>query len=122
MQTKGPVIKSLFDPATNEETHNPENMIEIARNHHSQLQSEPPMNEGQRRAIDNILAGVNRKLDEKEKMNISKEISYVEVKGALTKAPNSKAPGLDRIPNEFWKTELKWQEKMKKRRKPNRAR
>ena len=121
MQTKGPVIKSLFDLATNEETHNPENMIEIARNHHSQLQSEPPMNEGWRRAIDNILARVNRKLDEKEKMNISKEISYIEVKGALTKAPNSKAPGLDGILNKFWKTELKWWEKMKKDKKAKKA-
>ena len=67
MRTKGPVIKSLLDPDTNKETNNPENMIEIARNHHSQLQSEPPMNEGQRKAIDNILVGVNRKLDKKVK-------------------------------------------------------
>ena len=49
------------------------------------------MNKGQRKAIDNILIRVNRKLDKKEKKNISKEISYIEVKGALMKAPNRKA-------------------------------
>ena len=108
---------SLIDPAMNDKTQNPEIMLEIARKHHSQQQSEPPMNESHRRAIKNILARVTKKLSDDEIKNINKEVSYTEVKRILTKAPNGKAPGPDGIPNEFWKAELKWKEEMKKEQK-----
>jgi len=116
-QTRSLGIMSLLDPATNEETQNPTDMLEIARHHHSQLQREPPMNDNRTRAIEVILNGVNRKLNEDEKEEISKGISYKEIKEALKKAPNGKAPGPDGIANEFWKTEIKWQDKMKNEKK-----
>ena len=104
----GPIIASLIDPTTNEETDNPSSMLRIARTHHSELQSEPPMTEIQKRATEDILAGVTKALDNEEKKNISKEITYTEIRNALRKAPNDKAPGPDGIPNEFWKQEIKW--------------
>jgi len=113
-RAKSSGIMSLINPEMNEETQDPKDMLEIARNHHSQLQSEPKMNKDQERAIDNILARVKNKLNKDEKKEISKDISYKEVREALKKAPNGKAPGPDGIPNEFWKMELKWREKMKK--------
>src|SRR5258706_9514326 len=119
IQAKSAGIMSLIDPALNEETQNPKDMLEIARNHHSQQQSEPQMNKSRKRAIDTILAGIKKKLNEDEKEEINKEISYREVREALKKSPNSKAPGPDGIPNEFWKTELKWRKKMKKEKKFN---
>jgi len=41
----GPIIDSLIDPALNIETKNHNKMLEIAREYHSSLQSEPPMND-----------------------------------------------------------------------------
>src|SRR5258706_3170012 len=119
IQAKSAGIMSLIDPALNEETQNPKDMLEIARNHHSQQQSEPQMNKSRKRAIETILAGIKKKLNEDEKEEINKEISYREVREALKKSPNSKAPGPDGIPNEFWKTELKWRGKKKKEKKIN---
>ena len=110
----GLIIASLIDPTTNEETDNPSSMLRIARTHHSELQSEPPMTEIRKRATEDILAGVTKALDDEEKKNISKEITYTEIRNALRKAPNDKALGPDGIPNEFWKQEIKWREKMKK--------
>ena len=80
LKSKGLVITSLLNPTMNEETQNPKNMLKIARDHHSQLQSEPPMNDGQRKGIDKILTGITKKLNDDERKNISKEISFMEVK------------------------------------------
>ena len=110
----GPVIASLIDPTTNEETNDPMRMLKIARTHHSELQSEPPMNYARKQFIDAILAGMTKVLDDDEKKEISKEVKYEEVRNVLRRAPNGKAPGPDGIPNEFWKEEIKWREKMKK--------
>ena len=105
-RVKNTGIMSLMDPKTNKETQNPGTMLEIARHHHAQLQREPMMTEERKRATNRILAGVKVKLNEEEKKEISKGISYNEVREALRKAPNGKAPGPDGIPNEFWKAEL----------------
>ena len=88
-------------------------MLEIARDHHSHLQSEPPMNDSRVRAIDEILAGLTKTLNDDEKKEISKDITYKEIVDILRTAPNGKATGPDRIPNEFWKEEIKWRTKMK---------
>ena len=112
-RTAGPIIDSLVDPASNIETKNHAKMLEIARDHHSRLQSEPPMNDSRVRAIDEILAGLTKTLNDDEKKEISKDITYKEIVDILRMAPNGKAPGPDRIPNEFWKEEIKWRTKMK---------
>jgi len=52
-------------------------------------------------------------LNNDEKNEISKDITYTEIIDILRTAPNGKAPGPDRIPNEFWKEEIKWHKKMK---------
>jgi len=112
-RTAGPIIDSLVDPASNIETKSHVKMLEIARDHHSRLQSEPPMNDSQVRAIDKILAGLTKTLNDDEKKEISKDITYKEIVDILRTAPNGKAPGPDGIPNEFWKEEIKWRTKMK---------
>ena len=108
-------IKSLFKPNSEEETEDPTEMLEIARDYHSQLQREPPMDEDRARAIKTILANMKRVLEEKDKIDIGKDISFTEVDKMIRKAPNGKAPGPDGIPNEFWKMETKWRDKMKKK-------
>lgn len=115
MKTTGTMIKSLFRLSTETETENPDEMLEIAREHHSQLQSEPPLDQNREEAMEDILKGIMRRLDKDEKSNIAKEISFKEVGGTIRKTLNGKAPGPDGIPNEFWKTELKWQDQMKKK-------
>jgi hypothetical protein len=115
--SQGPVIDSLNDPTSNRETKDPLKMLEIAKNHHANLQSEPPMNESRKKATDKILAGLTKTLDEEEKKKLSKEIKFSEISQALRESPNSKSPGPDRIPHEFWKEEIRWHEEMKENKK-----
>ena len=114
-------IKSFFRADKEGETEDPKEMLEIAREYHSQLQSEPPMDKGRERAIDDILVNVKKKLDKKEYEEMGKDIRFKEVDATVRKAPNGKAPGPDGIPNEFWKLETKWrdQEKEKNKRQPD---
>jgi len=112
-RTAGPIIDSLLNPVSKIETKNPAEMLEIARDYHSRLQSEPPMNDSRKRAINEILAGLTKALNEDEKKEISKDITYTEIVDILRTAPNGKAPSPDGIPNEFWKEEIKWRAKMK---------
>jgi len=87
-------------------------MLEIARSYHSKLQRELTMNMAQKRAIKSILTNVRETLDEKGSTEMGKETTYKEVYKALKRAPNGKAPGLDSIPNEFWKMEINQWNKM----------
>ena len=100
-------IKSLFNGTGEEETKDPVEMLGIARTYHAELQSEPPMDEDREKAITEILDKVKIKLNEEERRDIEKSITYKEVYDTLKKAPNGKAPGPDGIPIEFWKSEIK---------------
>lgn len=104
----GLIIDSLIDPTSDKETKDPTKMLNIVREHHSHLQSELPMTNTWEKAIDEILMGMMKTLNEKDKIEISKDIKYTEIRDALRRAPNSKAPSPDGIPNEFWKEEIKW--------------
>jgi len=59
----GPIIDSLLNPTSNIETKNPTEMLEIAKDYHSRLQSEPPMNNSQERAINEIIEGLTKALN-----------------------------------------------------------
>jgi len=107
-------IKSLFKENGVNEMKTPLEMIEIARSYHAKLQSEPTMNTTCERDIKNILANRRETLDEKASMEMNKGTTYKEVFKTLRRTPNGKAPGPDGIPNEFWKLEMKQQDKMKK--------
>ena len=107
-------IKSLFKTETEEETTDPEELLEIARHHHSQLQKEPPMDRAREAAINEILSTLSKELEDKDIKEIGKDITYREVNETLRKTPNGKAPGPDGIPNEFWKIEIKWRDKQKR--------
>jgi exonuclease III len=117
------MIKSIFRANLEIETEDPKEMLEIARHYHSQLQSEPPMNKDQKRAIEDILASMGKILSEEDQVDVGKDVSFREVNDAIRKAPSSKAPGPDGIPNEFWKLEIKWRDQMKqeKRHQPGMA-
>ena len=80
-----------------EETKDPAEMLRIARMYHADLQSKPPMNRDQEKAITEILGKVKIRLNKEESRDIEKSISYKEVYDVLKKAPNGKALGPDGI-------------------------
>ena len=91
----------------------PAEMLRIARMYHADLQSKPPMNGDQEKAITEILSKVKIRLNKEESRDIEKSISYKEVYNVLKQAPNGKAPGPDGILIEFWKSEIKRQRQEK---------
>lgn len=83
-------------------------MVEIARSYHDNLQSNDISNDNddiasREMAIEKTLEYVTDKLDSDEKKILAKDINQLEVNMALASASNGKSPGLDGIPYELWK-------------------
>jgi exonuclease III/ribonuclease HI len=92
------------------ETRNTEEMMEIAKKHHENLQSHQPMTDERKAAMNRLLGKVSQQINKEQAKHLKKNITYDEVRNTIKQSKNGKAPGCDGIPNEFWKQELTWQE------------
>ena len=85
-------------------------MANVAKAHYDSLQSDPGLDEGNHEtAITEALRPVKKVLTPRQKGALAERIKAGEIEDAIDEAPPWKAPGLDGIPVEVWKTYLKWQ-------------
>ena len=99
-------IKALKDHAQNSTTNNSRRMTQLAARHHENLQSldRNPNEEPEADKIDEVLKHIKTKISEEGRRKLSESITYDEVRYAIKKTSNDKAPGLDGIPIELWKS------------------
>ena len=86
-------------------------MMEIALNHHKELQKKPEMTREREEPIENIKKTMQTRTSNKEKEELKKQTTYEEVKISLKRAPNGSAPGIDGIIYEFYKEKMQNHEK-----------
>ena len=99
-------IKSLKDPATNSTTQDAKRMAQIAAEHHNDLQFMDcdPYATPSETIINEVLGNMRAKITEESKTTLAESISESDVRYAIRKSANDKAPGLDGIPIELWKS------------------
>ena len=99
-------IKCLKVPGTNNRTKISKEMAGIAAQYHSDIQHEghDPQNQPNAEALDEILRHIRRKASDDSKRYLSEQITEEEVREAMRKTTNEKAPGPDGIPVDLWKT------------------
>ena len=99
-------IKCLKDPNTNEPTKNSQRMATIAAKYHENLQRDghDPSAAPERRTLEEVLNYVGARTSEESKRELTKSITEDEVRNAIQKTIKEKAPGLDGIPIELWKS------------------
>jgi len=98
-------IKCLKDPETGETTRDSAKMTNIAAKYHEKLQSDKhdPNAPPNRQHLEEILNQLAVKLSNKSKAELESPITEEQVREAIKKTSNEKAPGLDGIPIELWK-------------------
>jgi len=81
-------------------TYNSRKITQIAATYHNNLQytGQDPLK------LDTMLSNLKMKLSDKNKSKLHEKIMEEEVRYAIKKTNNEKAPGLDSIPIELWKT------------------
>ncbi|KAL1937522.1 hypothetical protein VTO73DRAFT_13108 [Trametes versicolor] len=87
-------------------------MAEVARAHYDGLQDCDPMSEDEPHAeyIREALLPAKGRLTNEQKARMAQKITRDEVEEAVKEAARNKAPGLDGLPSEIWKTYLAWYE------------
>ncbi|OJT05923.1 LINE-1 reverse transcriptase -like protein [Trametes pubescens] len=91
-------------------TTNTRQMADVARAHYDGLQNCDPLVEGEPHAeyISEALAPAKERLRNDQKAHLAERISREEVVEAICGTACNKAPGLDGLPSEVWKTYLRW--------------
>ena len=99
-------IKCLHNPADGTLTNNSRRMTQIVAEYHSNIQftGHDPHKIENPAKLDAILDTLNSKLSNASKEKLSEQITEGEVRYAIKKTNNDKAPGLDGIPIELWKS------------------
>ena len=99
-------IKSLKDQSTNSTTRNSRKMAQIAAKHHEEMQFRDgnPHELPDVDKMNKILENVSAKISDESRRKLSENISPDEVREAIKRTSNDKAPGLDGIPIELWKS------------------
>jgi ribonuclease HI/exonuclease III len=99
-------IKRLRDPETDTLTSESAKMAQITASYHDKLQHDghDPQLAPDEAGLNEILNQVKTKLSEESKRMLREEISEGEIREAIKKTNNEKAPGLDGIPIELWKS------------------
>ncbi|OJT15896.1 Transposon TX1 uncharacterized 149 kDa protein [Trametes pubescens] len=91
-------------------TTNSKQMAETARAHYDGLQNVDPLSENESHVeyIREALAPADARLSNDQKARLAEKLLPEEVEEAIREAANNKAPGLDGLPSEVWKTYMKW--------------
>ena len=99
-------IKNLKDPATNETTRDSQRMAGIAAEYHDNLQRDghDPRAQPDGQSLDEILNRISARTSENSKRELATQITEDEVRVAIQKTTKEKAPGLDGIPIDLWKS------------------
>jgi hypothetical protein len=84
-------------------TNRTQEMMDIALEHHQELQKRPEMTEERKKAIEELKKTTSTKMPEEKRNELKEKTSYEEIKTSLRKAPNGSAPGTDGIIYEFYK-------------------
>lgn len=99
-------INHLRTPGLGETTGDSKKMVEIAGKYHREIQSEdrdlsalPDEQE-----ISEALRPIKARLSTEDKQRLAEKISEDEVRNAMGKMASEKAPGLDSIPIELWRS------------------
>jgi len=98
-------IKDLRDPRTNDTTRDSKEMTKIAAQYYEDVQSadHDPQALPDQRELNEILSQTRLRISNESKRKIAEEISEEDVRLAIKKTSNDKAPGPDGIPIELWK-------------------
>jgi hypothetical protein len=96
----------MKDPEQNTSTRDAKEMAQIAARYHKRIQQDEhdPQAPPDDRDLDDILNKIKRKLPEESRRKLTENITEEEVRNAIKNTPNDKAPGLDGIPTELWKS------------------
>jgi ribonuclease HI/exonuclease III len=99
-------IKRLKDPDRDTTTRDAKEMAQIAARYHEEIQREghDPQAPPDEQRLNEILDLLGKSLPAESRRKLSEKISEDEVREAVKSTPNDKAPGLDGIPIELWKT------------------
>lgn len=100
------MIKSLQDPKTLNTTHDSQEMVRIAAMYHNEIQSmdRDPTSITDRPKLEKALTHPRTRLSTKSKEKLQEKISEGETYHTIRETNNNKAPGLNSIPIELWKT------------------
>jgi exonuclease III len=99
-------IKRLQELNSETSTRDSKRMAKIAAEHHYNIQfvDHHPLSQPDKPKLDAILNLVKAKLTEDSKDKLRAPITEDETRNAIKKTANDKAPGIDGIPIEFWKS------------------
>jgi ribonuclease HI len=99
-------IKCLQDPVTGTPTGDSNRMAQIAASYHERIQFDDhdPHTITNGPKLEAALSNIRVRLSEESKQKLREGISEGEVRAAIRKTNNDKAPGLDGIPVELWKS------------------
>ena len=99
-------IRCLRTPDDDTLTFNSRKMAQIAMDYHNKIQftNHDLHNIANPIKLNNILSNLRTKLSTASKQKLQEQISEEEVRYAIRKTNNDKAPGLDGIPIELWKS------------------
>ena len=99
-------IRYLKDPISGGTTRDSPRMAQIAAKYHEDLQHEDhdPHANPDEESLREILMHVKSKLSAESKEKLKESISEPQVREAIKKTTSGKAPGIDGIPTELWKS------------------
>ena len=99
-------IRCLRTPENNNPTYDSREMAQIAATYHNRIQftDHNPHTIANPLKLNGILNNLKTKLSNESKQKLQEEISEEDVRYAIRKSNNDKAPGLDGIPIELWKS------------------